>query len=203
MAKTWQDHQVDASEVIAHKRDATQGRPRAATPCQAMEWQRPARVRPDAHRMGPAKPVGACSVLGTNRAPEQLRDVEVMAGYQGQAQAEGGCRFLKDPWFFVSSLFVKTPWRMQGLLLVMTLALLGYAVAPRRRRPARAEQNATIPHHMNQPTSRPTLRWVLQRLDGIERVRMLVDGTIREVITGVKAGRVALLRFVGQQVCLM
>jgi len=40
-------------------------------------------------------------------------------------------------------------------------------------------------------------------LEGIERVRMLVDGTIREVITGLNAGRVAILRFFGQQVCLM
>ena len=100
-------------------------------------------------------------------------------------------------------MFVKKPCRIQGLLMVMTLALLGYSVAQRRRRQARAEQNATIPNQMNQPTSRPTLRWVLQMLDGIERVRRLVDGTIREVITGLKAGRVARLRFVGQQVCLM
>ena len=59
-----------------------------------------------------------------------------MAGYQGQAQAEGGCRLLKDPLFFVSSLLVKTPSRLQGLLMVMTLALLVYAVPQRRLRQA-------------------------------------------------------------------
>ena len=142
-------------------------------------------------------------MLGTNIATEHLSDVEVLAGYKGQAQAEGGFRFLKDPLFFVSSLFVKKPCRIQGLLMVMTLALLVYSVAQRRLRHALAEQNATIPNQMNQPTSRPTLRWVFQMLEGIERVRMLVDGTIREVITGLNAGRVAILRFFGQQVCLM
>ncbi len=203
VAKTWKYHQVDASELIAHKRYATKGRPRADTPCQAIEWQIQARVRPDAQRIGHAKQLGACYVLGTNIATEQLSDVEVIAGYKGQAQAEGGFRFLKDPLFFVSSLFVKKPCRIQGLLMVMTLALLVYSVAQRRLRHALAEQNATIPNQINQPTSRPTLRWVFQMLEGIERVRMLVDGTIREVITGLNAGRVAILRFFGQQVCLM
>ena len=40
-------------------------------------------------------------------------------------------------------------------------------------------------------------------LEGIERVRLLVDGTVREVITGLNAVRIAILRFFGQQVCLM
>jgi transposase len=36
--------------------------------------------------------------------------------------------------FFVSSLFVKKPSRMQGVLLVMTLAVLVYALTQRRLR---------------------------------------------------------------------
>ena len=85
-----------------------------------------AHVRPDAERIGDAKQRKACFVLGTNIEVEQLSDAEVIAGYKGQAQVEGGVRFLKDPLFFVSSLFVKKPCRMQGLLMVMTLALLVY-----------------------------------------------------------------------------
>jgi transposase len=203
VAKTWKYHQVDASELIEHKRYATKGRPRAATPCQAIEWQLQAQVKPDTKRIGDAKQVGACYVLGTNIAAEQLPDVEVLAGYKGQAQAEGGFRFLKDPLFFVSSLFVKKPCRIQGLLMVMTLALLVYSVAQRRLRHALAKQNATIPNQIKQPTSRPTLKWVFQILEGIERVRMLVDGTLREVITGLNADRMAILRLFGEQVCLV
>jgi transposase len=67
---------------------------------------------------------------------EPLRDVEVITGSKAQAQAEGGCRLLKDPLFFVSSLFVKKPSRMQGLLMVMTLALLVSSVTQRRLRQA-------------------------------------------------------------------
>ena len=112
----------------------------------------------------------------TNIEAEQLSDAEVIVGYKGQAHAEGGFRFLKDPLFFVSSLFVKKPCRIQGLLMVMTLALLVYSVAQRRLRQALARPNDTIPHQITQPTSRPTLRWVLQVLEGRERVRLMVDG---------------------------
>ena len=75
-------------------------------------------------------------MLGTNIEARGLSDAEVIAAYKAQSQVEGGFRFLKDPLFFVSSLFVKKPSRIQGLLMVMTLALLGYAVAQRRLRQA-------------------------------------------------------------------
>ena len=58
----------------------------------------------------------------------------MIQAYKAQAHAEGGFRFLKDPMVFVSSLFVKKPSRIQGLLLVMPLALLVYAVTQRRLR---------------------------------------------------------------------
>src|SRR5438094_1537989 len=125
-----------------------------------------------------------CFVVGTNIEGSHLSDLEVIAAYKGQAHAEGGFRFLKDPLFFVSSLFVKKPCRIQGLLMVMTLALLVYSVAQRRLRQALARQNETIPNQINQPTRRPTLRWVFQVLEGIERVRVTVEGGVHELITG-------------------
>ena len=162
LAHPWRYHQVQAYELIDPKRYAKQGRPMADTPIKAIEWQMQAQVRPDPERLEEAKQHKACFVLGTNIEAEQLSDAEVITGYKGQAQAEGGFRFLKDPLFFVSSLFVKKPCRIQGLLMVMTLALLVYAVAPRRLRRELSRQNETIPHQLHQPTNRPTLRWVFQ-----------------------------------------
>jgi transposase len=78
--------------------------------------------------------VKACFVLGTNIDASELSNAEVIAAYTGQSQVEGSVRFLKDPLFFVSSLFVKKPNRIEGLLMVMTLTLLVYSVAPRRLR---------------------------------------------------------------------
>jgi transposase len=201
LAKTWHYHQVASWELIDHKRYARKGRPTADTPIQAIAWQMRAQVRPDGERIEEAKQVKACFVLGTNIEATALSDVEVIAGYKGQSQAEGGFRFLKDPLFFVSSLFVKKPCRIQGLLMVMTLALLVYAVAQRRLRQELARQNEKIPNQIHQPTSRPTLRWVFQLLEGIERVRVTVQGQVRELITGLTAVKIKILRLFGEQIC--
>ena len=40
-----------------------------------------------------------------------------------------GFRFLKDPWFYVESLYLKKPQRLLALIMVMTLSLLVYFVA--------------------------------------------------------------------------
>ena len=52
---------------------------------------------------------------------------EVLAGYKGQVYAERGFRFLKDPQFLASSLYLKKPERIMALLMVMTVCLLVYA----------------------------------------------------------------------------
>jgi transposase len=130
-----------------------------------------------------------------------LPDAEVIAGYKGQSAVERGFRFLKDPVFFVSSLFVKKPSRIQGLLMVMTLALLVYTVAQRRMRHQLACQHDTLPNQIGQPTSHPTLRWLFQLLEGINRVTFSMSGHVTIVIEGLTALRRKILQLFGQKVC--
>ena len=203
VAKTWQSPQGDSAALIAHKRYANKGRPRADTPWQASAWQLPARGRPDADRMGAAKQWGACEVRGTHRAAAQRSAVDVRGGLQRPSEGRRRVAVPQSPGVCCVVVVCEKPCRMQGLLRVMTLALLVYAVAHRRLRHAVARQNATLPNHIHQPTSRPTLRWVGQRLAGIERVRLMVDGKGRERITGWHEVRMAILRFFGEQVCLV
>jgi transposase len=201
LAKKWRYHQVESLELIEHKRYGQKGRPTAGTPVKAIEWQIQAQVKPDTERLEVLKQHKACFVLGTNIKAKELSDAEVIAGYKAQSQVEGGFRFLKDPLFFVSSLFVTKPCRIQGLLMVMTLALLVYSVTQRRLRQELARQNETLPNQINQPTNRPTLRWVFQVLEGIERVRLRVDGRVQDLITGLNEVKIKILRLFGEQVC--
>ena len=200
LAKKWRYHQVESFELLEHKRYGKKGRPTADTPVKAIEWQIQAQVKPDAERLEALTQHKACFVLGTNIRAKEISNAEVIAGYKAQSQVEGGFRFLKDPLFFVSSLFVTKPCRIQGLLMVMTLALLVYSVAQRRLRQELARQNETIPNQINQPTNRPTLRWVFQMLEGIERVRLRVDGRVRDLITGLNEAKIKILRLFGEQV---
>jgi transposase len=125
----------------------------------------------------------------------------VIRAYKAQGQVEGGFRFLKDPLFFVSSLFVKKPSRIQGLLTVMTIALLVYSVAQRRLRHQLARHHASVPNQINQPTPRPTLRWVFQLLEGIHRVRVLVQSQVHDLIEGLNNVKINILRLFGEGVC--
>jgi len=129
LAKRWKYHGVASSQLTEHKHYAGKGRPTPSTPLKASEWQIQAQVHADDHAIEQDKQVKACFVLGTNIAARELSDPEGIAAYKGQSHVAGGFRFLKDPLFFVSSLFVKKPSRIEGLLMVMTLALLVYSVA--------------------------------------------------------------------------
>jgi transposase len=201
LAKSWRYHQVDTSGVIEHKHYAGKGRPTPTSPSKASDWQIHAQARPDQERLASRKQQSACFVIGTHIEANQLSDPEVIRAYKAQAQAEGGFRFLKDPLFFVSSLFVKKPCRIQGLLMVMTLALLVYAVTQRRLRGQLARQHDTIPNQINLPTARPTLRWVFQLLEGIHRVRVTVQGTVHDLIEGLNEVQMKILRLFGEEVC--
>jgi transposase len=201
LARTWHYHQIDTYSLLDHKRYACKGRPTPTTPLKAITWQMHAQVRPHDAQMKQRKQQKACFVVGTNIDASQLSDAEVIRAYKGQAQAEGGFRFLKDPLFFVSSLFVKKPSRIQGLLMVMTGALLVYSVAQRRLRQQLLQQNKTVPNQIHQPTQRPTLRWVFQLLEGIHRVRVTVQGHMQDLIEGLNEVQITLLRLFGEGVC--
>jgi transposase len=103
--------------------------------------------------------------------------------------------------FFVSSLFVKKPSRIQGLLMVMTLALLVYSVAQRRMRKQLESQRETVENQIGQPTKRPTLRWIFQLLQGINQVVLSVQKQVVIFIEGITDIRKKILRLFGQRVC--
>jgi hypothetical protein len=132
--------------------------------------------------------------------------VERYRGHRSRQTAVPGgrrCQFLQDPLFFVSSLFVKKPSRSQGLLMVMSLALLVYSVAQRRLRQQLAYLHETMPNQINQPTTSPTLRWVFPLLEGIHRVRVTVQGQVYDLIKGLNNVKIKVLRLFGEQVCCL
>jgi hypothetical protein len=118
--KGWLDHQVDAYDLIDHQGYDHKGRPTSTTPLKAMTWPMQAQIRPDTETIEPQKQDTAGCVLGTTIDASPLHEADGIAADTGQAHVEGGFRFLQDPLFFVSSLLVKKPSRIQGLLMVMT-----------------------------------------------------------------------------------
>jgi transposase len=110
----------------------------------------------------------SCFLLATNELDEgQLSSQAVLDGYKGQAQAERGVRFLKDPQFLASTLYLKKPERLMALLMVMTVCLLVYAALEYRIRTALKEHEATFPDQKGKRIQNPTARWVFHYFVGI------------------------------------
>lgn len=101
--------------------------------------------------------------LDTTQLPPQA----VLHGYKGQGQSERGCRFLKDPQFFASSLYLTKPERIMALLMGMTVCLVVYAALAYRIRQALIEHEATFPNQQGQRLQQPTARWVFHYCVGI------------------------------------
>jgi len=66
-----------------------------------------------------------------------------VTAYKAQQSTERGFRFLKDPLFFASSVFLKTPRRIAALAMVMALCLFVYTLAQRTLRQSLAQQETS------------------------------------------------------------
>lgn len=194
-------HKLVDINLTEHAKYASRGKPKVDSVIKGVEWQISGTIVPDDARLAAKQHHEACFVIGTNIPDIELSDVEVIKGYKGQGSVERGFSFLKSPVFFVSSLFVKKPSRIEGLLMVMTLALLVYSIAQRRMRNQLSIEEETLPNQIKQPTSTPTLRWIFQCMEGIHRVLLNIDGQDSCVIDGVTELRKKIIQLFGNKVC--
>lgn len=194
-------HQATASELIRNKTYAKRGRPGPDTPVKATLWQIKADLAVDQEKIEQLQQQKSCFIIGTSIPKAELTDVEIFIAYKNQSKVEHGYRFLKDPLFFVSSLFLKKPSRIEGLIMVMTLALLVYSIAQRRLRKQLQTEGETLPNQIDIPTAKPTLRWIFQILDGVNRVTLTFKGSTQVLTEGVTDLREKILRLFGPSVC--
>ncbi len=108
----------------------------------------------------------SCFILATNRT-KTIDAGKLVETYKGQQKVERGFRFLKDPMFLASSVFLKSPKRIMALAMVMTVCLLVYAALEHRIRKRLAEEKQQFPTQTGKMTDRPTVRWVFQCFQNI------------------------------------
>jgi transposase len=167
-AQALQATHVQQVMIRSTPRYATRGRPgHAASPAQVVYHLEGALASSVAAREALVAQ-HSCFVLATNELDDSaLSPRELLEGYKGQKHTERGFRFLKDPLFLASSLYLKKPQRIMALLMVMTVCLLVYAALEYRIRKALKAQQATFPNQKGQPIQNPTARWVFQYFVGI------------------------------------
>jgi len=110
---------------------------------------------------------------------------------------ERGFRFLKDPFFLASSIFVKKPERVIALSFVMVLCLLVYRLAEHLLRRQLVATEQTLPNQINKPINRPTMRWIFQCFEGIDLLHIRVGSDFQTQVLGLQALHQRVLRLLG------
>jgi len=116
----------------------------------------------------------ATNELDSSEWPAQ----KLLLEYKNQQKVERGFRFLKDPLFFTSSVFVKKTTRVEALALLMALTLLVYTLAERKLRQALRDNQQTVLSQLKKKTASPTFRWIIQKFQGIHLVTLDRSTTI-------------------------
>lgn len=141
----------------------------------------------------------SCFILATNELDEgALGDLEVLRAYKGQSsKVERGFRFLKDPMFLASTLYLKRVERVMALLMVMTVCLLVYAALEYRIRQTLAEHEESVPDQKGKPTRRPTAKWVFELFMDVHLLTITAEKTIRGLVLNLREELKRLLELMG------
>ena len=139
----------------------------------------------------------SCYILATNQLDsELLADQEIIHKYKNQQKVERGFRFLKDPLFMASTLFLKSPKRIMALTMIMTLCLLVYAALEYKIRQALRENDQTFPNQKGVEIPNPTARWVFQFFTGIH---VLVIQELQAIVLNMNQYHFLIVRLLGTE----
>ena len=171
-------HLLTEGELIPVRSYQKPGRPSKGKQPEVVGYRLEANLVRDEQAIAVARRRSGRFILATNVLDgKQLSKEALLHEYKAQHMVERGFRFLKDPMFFTSSVFVKSPKRVAAIALVMGLSLLVYALGERALRQALKEAEAKVRHQTGKPTDRPTLRWIFQLFQAVHLLS--VDGTKR------------------------
>jgi transposase len=197
----WKFHQATTQleKVFRYKRV---GRPRKGAKPEHVGWRVVGEVVDKEEAIAEALKSKGKFILGSNELDEERLPAEmILTAYKGQAASvERGFRFLKDPMFFASSLFLEKPERIMALLMVMGLSLLVYALAERSLRTKLAQRDESIPNQVGKPTQRPTIRRIFQVFRGIDILLIHNPLGIQRQVLNLKPIHLRVLDLLGPEV---
>ena len=161
--KTLKFHNLSELQIVSQPHYSRRGRPNPEQQPTHNSWHILSGLIENPVTVAAIQKQAGRFILATNSVDsEKWADSDILREYKGQQSTERGFRFLKDPLFFASSVFLKNSKRIMALAMLMTLALMVYTLGQRQLRLALVQANASLPDQKGKPTARPTLRWILQ-----------------------------------------
>ncbi len=156
------DHPLVEGEVLLQqsrtRRSGKRGRPAAGEEMEIRYFPHitPA-LRQDAIERLRNK-LGRFILATTATGPEAPSAEEILALYKEQGAVERGFRFIKDSSFHASEIYLKKEERIEGLMFLMTIALVIYNLAEKELREKLAASGESIPDPKGKPMKTPTLK---------------------------------------------
>ena len=184
--------------VVKKDRYGKKGRPTIDQDIIRTDWYVQGELFDDGDEIEKAKRNKGMFVIATNECGMNVLDNEqLLSVYKDQGvSVERGFRFLKDPYFYAESLYLKKPERIMALIMVMALSLLMYALAERRVRSALAEHKEHIWDQKNRETERPTIRWIFMIFEDV--LLMYQDNSKKAKSMNIREEHIRVLRTLGR-----
>jgi transposase len=174
------------------------GRPKKETEPDQTIWYVVPKLEVDQQEVMVLARKKAAFIVATNILDDQrLSHEQVIWTYKEQGGVERGFRFLKDPFFLASSVFVKKPERVIALSFIMVLCLLVYRLAECLLRRQLAATEQTIPNQVNKPTNSPTMRWIFQCFEGFDLLHIRAGSGFQTRVLGLQTLHQQILRLLG------
>lgn len=194
LAQSWSLHTLGSMQIVTKAHYGKSGRPSKDTPVSHYTYRVSAQVIEDENAVAIARRKAGRFILATNELDEDVVSNEtILDDYKGQQAPERGFGILKDPLFFTSSVFLKTPQRIEALAMIMGLSLMVYTLAQRQLRNALQQAKETIRNQLKRPTDSPTMRWVFQCFQAIHLVK--VNDVFQ--VSNLTPERIKILKFMG------
>ena len=115
----------------------------------------------------------------------KLKDKDVLNEYKAQSGVEKSFKFIKDNSFQVDSIFLKTPHRIEALMMIMTLCLMVYGVSQYELRKSLQELCDSVPDQRRKPTDKPSMKWVYFLFLGVQELQIAMGNQVQILVINV------------------
>ncbi len=197
LRKTLKYHHVhaDIQPVTQH---ASPGRPKVDAKQQVVGYQVNYRLEQNQQKITEKKQSKGRFILATNKLDaSDLSSADILKEYKGQSGTESGFKFIKDDAFQVDNVFLKTPERIDALMMVMTLCLMVYGISQYKLRQSMKKQNVSIPNQAGKMTQNPSMKWVYFLFRSVHELHIQTQTTINRVVLNVHEGLQDIIRHFG------
>ncbi|HLO51029.1 MAG TPA: IS1634 family transposase [Kamptonema sp.] len=198
LSESWKYHQIAEIEYLEKPVKKMTTKPKIENQTKTTVYQVTGKIETrksviEAEKVKAGRFILATNILDTKSVSNQ----QVLSEYKAQQSNERGFRFIKDPLFFTSSVFVKKPERVEAIGMIMGLCLLVYNLAQRKLRQQLEATNEGVKNQVKKLTNKPTMRWIFQMFQAVHLVS--ING--EKQVSNLTQDRQAVLKHLGQYCC--